>query len=215
MEGLEVKDVVSLLFQLFPGFVAAWIIYGFSSYSKPSYFERLVEALVLSLLVKIVTIPERAAFLWIGRHLGTIGVWDEDSALITATVSGIVIGFIGAYLANTDQLYRLARKLNLTTRNTYPSVWHAALRGRQQYMVLHLKDRRRIYGWPIQWPAEAAADYFELVESYWIPNSGDGYSSAGTIASEMATRGGVDSILIPARIVQFVEILKSSEDIQK
>jgi hypothetical protein len=44
----DLKDVVSLLFQLVPGFIAAWILYGFSSYPKPSQFERLVQALVFA-----------------------------------------------------------------------------------------------------------------------------------------------------------------------
>lgn len=56
----DLKDVVSLLLQLFPGFIAAWILYGFSSYPKPSQFERLAQALVFSFFVKVLLIPERA-----------------------------------------------------------------------------------------------------------------------------------------------------------
>jgi hypothetical protein len=213
MEGLEAKDVISLLFQLFPGFVAAWILYGFTSYSKPSYFERLVEALVFSFLIKILLIPESAVFYWVGRNFGTLGFWDDDSALLTSTISGIIIGLLGAYLANNDGLYLIARTLKLTTRNAYPSVWHAALAGKHRYMVLHLKDRRRIYGWPIQWPAEATSGHFELVDSCWLPEQGDGgHASADSIAKALSTRSGVDSILIPARSVQFLEILNPTED---
>lgn len=62
----DLKDVVSLLLQLFPGFIAAWILYGFSSYPKPSQFERLAQALVFSFFVKVLLIPERAFLFWVG-----------------------------------------------------------------------------------------------------------------------------------------------------
>ena len=45
------KDFVTLLQYLLPGFVAAWIIYSFTSYPKPSQFERVVQALIFTIFL--------------------------------------------------------------------------------------------------------------------------------------------------------------------
>src|SRR5579863_10088047 len=163
----DLKDVVSLLLQLFPGFIAAWILYGFSSYPKPSQFERLAQALVFSFFVKVLLIPDRAFLFWVGTFR-SFGIWDDDSQLLAATFTGVAIGLGGAYFARNDKLYSGARILGLTRRTAYPSEWFGALTREPRYIVLHLKDGRRIFGWPLQWPSDPTAGYFELVESKWL-----------------------------------------------
>jgi len=86
----DLKEIAALLFELFPGFVAAWILYGLSSYPKPSQFERLAQALVLSFIVRVLIIPEQSILKWIGKY-HAIAVWDGDSQLLAATVTGVAI----------------------------------------------------------------------------------------------------------------------------
>jgi hypothetical protein len=209
----DLKDVVSLLLQLFPGFIAAWILYGFSSYPKPSQFERLAQALVFSFLVRVLLIPERSILLWVGTFR-SFGIWDDDSQLLAATLTGIVIGLIGSYFAYNDKLYAGARRLGLTTRTAYPSEWFGALTREARYIVLHLNDGRRIYGWPQQWPSAPAAGHFELVESKWLQDAAvDDRSARDGSQNAASTATVVDSILVPAADVVMVEILKFLEEL--
>ena len=209
----DLKDVVSLLLQLFPGFIAAWILYGFSSYPKPSQFERLAQALVFSFLVKVLLIPERALAFWVGT-LRSFGIWDDDSQLLAATFTGIAIGLGGAYFARNDKLYAGARILGLTTRTAYPSEWFGALTREPRYIVLHLKDGRRIFGWPQQWPSDPTSGYFELVESKWLQGAtADDRTAEKDTQNAASTATVVDSILVPAVDVKMVEILKYLEEL--
>lgn len=60
--------VLALLQFLLPGFLAAWVFYAFTSYRKPSEFERVIQALIFTLLIKTVTTVVRLTFLTAGRR---------------------------------------------------------------------------------------------------------------------------------------------------
>ena len=61
--------VVDLLQFLLPGFLAAWVFYAFTSYQKPSEFERVIQALIFTLLIKTVTTVARFTFLTAGKRV--------------------------------------------------------------------------------------------------------------------------------------------------
>jgi hypothetical protein len=204
----DVKEVATLLFELFPGFVAARILYGLSSYPKPSQFERLAQALVLSFIVRVLAIPEQSILIRIGKY-HAITVWDGDSQLLAATITGVAIGLFGSYFAQNDWLYSLARKLKLTTRTAYPSEWFGAFNRTPRFVVLHLKDTRRILGWPLQWPSDSAIGHFELVKSSWLPTAAAQGQDAGGNDRGAAVSTGVNAILVPVAEVTFVEFLES------
>jgi len=50
------KDILALLMQLMPGFLTAWVIYGLTTYTKPSQFERVVQALIYSYIVSALVV---------------------------------------------------------------------------------------------------------------------------------------------------------------
>ena len=50
-------ELLAALFALAPGFVAAGIYYSLTSHPKPSQFERVVQALVLTVVVWVIAIP--------------------------------------------------------------------------------------------------------------------------------------------------------------
>jgi hypothetical protein len=80
--------------------------------------------------------------------------------------------------------------------------------------VLHLKDGRRIFGWPLQWPSDPTAGYFELVESKWLQGATvDDRSAEKGTQNAASTATVVDSILVPAVDVKMVEILKYLEEL--
>jgi Family of unknown function (DUF6338) len=198
------KDVLGLLTQLLPGFVVAWVVYGLTSYPKPAQFERVIQALIYSFLVRVLVEVEEIALLQIGKHI-QLGVWDKQAELIAAGVTAIVLGFIFASLANSDGGYRLARKIGLTDRTAYPSEWFGAFRerinGTPRYVTLHLEGGRRISGYPREWPSDPTTGHFKLVDAAWILDDN----------SEVALVGA-SSILIPTKQVEFVEFLKFREE---
>lgn len=52
--SLASSETVSILTFLLPGFVAAAVFYSLTSHTKPSAFERIVQALIFTIFVQVI-----------------------------------------------------------------------------------------------------------------------------------------------------------------
>ena len=168
MEGAFLAQFQYLL----AGFVAAWVFYGLTPYKRPTPFERIVQALVYTAVVQLLTtgITDAARFVgweWVGGFLlGPGGVF----------VSAILIGGGFAWLVNRDYPHSwLRNKLGLTSQTARKCNWADAFDlDNYEYIILNLKDGRRLYGWPFYWPNHHSDsdDHFLLKDYAWLPNQG-------------------------------------------
>jgi len=46
-------DVVTQVFRLLPGFISAWIFYGWTAHPKKDAFDRVVQALIFTIIVEM------------------------------------------------------------------------------------------------------------------------------------------------------------------
>ena len=77
------KEAVALLTYLLPGFLVAWLFYSFTSYPKPPQPERIIQALIFTLLVSALVIAEKLLLLFAGKWY-SLGVWDKDTEVIAS-----------------------------------------------------------------------------------------------------------------------------------
>ncbi|MEC4722766.1 DUF6338 family protein [Noviherbaspirillum sp. CPCC 100848] len=161
------KEVVSLLQYLLPGFLVGWVFYGLTSHQKPPQFERVIQALIFSLGVQVLVIIERAIAAYLTRW-ATLGSWTADSELIASILSALVLGAVTAHIANKDILHGMLRKFRLSSRSAHSSEWYIAFSERQRYVVLHLKDERRLFGWPTAWPSDPEKGFFIMDQPEWL-----------------------------------------------
>lgn len=195
-------SLTELVLFLMPGFLAAWILYGTTSHPKPSQFERIIQALVLTFLIRGLVSLTGVIFLWLGG-IHTVGEWTETSELITSSIASVVLGLFLAFCINKDFIHKFLRKIGFTSRTSHPSEWFYVLSEKVTFVVLHLVDGRRIYGWPKEWPIERGKGQFYIMEPVWLAND----------ASEDDVENlGVDGILIDSNDVQFIEFMKAQED---
>lgn len=197
MEGIG-KDAVQLLQYLLPGFLAAWVYYGLTPYKVPSQFERVVQALIFTLIIQAAVYLERVGLERLGRPW-KLSISDEPSHLLASAISALVIGCIFSLCANHDLFHALARKLRITTETSYPSQWYSAFCSDVTYVVLQLTDDRRIYGWPREWPSDPAQGHFVLEQPSWLTEDG---------RNEEIT--GVSDILIAVSDVRWVEFMSQT-----
>ena len=130
------SEAVAILSFLLPGLVAVAVFHMFTSHPKPSEFERIVQALIFTILVQ--AISELA--LWIGRLLGHVIQWQDESEIMVSVGLALILGLIAVYLSDTDMLHRFLRFLRLTKATSYPSEWYSALHHDPDcYVVLHLQ----------------------------------------------------------------------------
>src|SRR6266699_1552319 len=190
-------EVVSVLRFLLPGFLAAWVYFGLTAHPKPSEFERVVQALIFTVITQGVVAAIRISALYAGYRWRSVGRWTEDVSLAWATVVALGIGLLFARWANNDWIHRQLRTLNFTQETSFPSEWYGAFQQRPTYVVLHLSGERRLFGWPEEWPSDPQNGHFSMAEGEWLDEE-----------NKRTPLRGVSNILIPAKEVSFVELME-------
>ncbi|MBQ0760290.1 MAG: hypothetical protein KBT72_11590 [Zhongshania sp.] len=196
MENLA-SDLIQLLRYLLPGFLAAWVFYGFTSFVKPSQFERVVQALIFTLIVQVGVYFYKAMVFYLSKYW-VLGLWGTDIELVASVVIAATLGFLFAYFANNDKFHSVIRKVGASKETSYPSEWYGEFSNKVTYIVLHLDGERRLYGWPKEWPSNPEKGHFSIEQASWL---NDGKETPLT---------GVKTILIPARDVQMVEFMEKN-----
>lgn len=196
--GSVTNNIIQILQFLLPGFVAAWIFYSLTSYSKPSQFERVVQALIFTLFVQALVSVVKYLSIKIGVYW-SIGKWTENSSLILSIVVAILLGVVFSYFANNDKLHKYLRDKGITRETSFPSEWFGSFLNNVTFVVLHFEDERRLYGWPIEWPSEPDKGHFVIADPSWIDEKGD---------EKRIT--GVNNILVDVKDVKWVEFLEKT-----
>lgn len=215
MESLT-ANVISVLQYLLPGFLAAWIFYGFTSFPKPSQFERVIQALIFTFLSQTVMILVKNLFLLVGK-IHSFGYWNEQSDLFCSMILACIIGFTFVFFANNDKFHKFIRNRKISRETSYPSEWYGAFLKNVTYIVLHLKDERRLYGWPSDWPSEPNRGHFVLEDASWLVEESKVSETIQVVDNDTPVSGnktkeiplsGVSSILINVDDVKWVEFLE-------
>ncbi len=189
------EQLISFLQFLLPGFLAAWVFYGFVPHTKPNQFERIIEALVFTLIIQAIVRIEEPLFLWIGQWI-SIGEWTRQSEALAPSATAIVIGITFAFCVNKDFPHWILRLVGMTRETTGPNEWFRAFYEDVTYIVLHLKDGRRLYGWPARFPSTPNSGEFVIRYPAWVH------------VADNEDLKDVTSILISATEVEWVEFLR-------
>lgn len=220
MEGVP-KEIIGIIYQLLPGFIVAWIVYGLTSYLKPSSFERIVQALIFTVIVRALLIISKISIFAIG-HKYSLGTWTIDIEFVWSIGIAISLGLIITWCVNNDfpiYLFRsgaegkcnkylrwvnwLLSKINLTNKTLHPTEWYSAFSSTEsRYIVLHLKGERRLKGWPQQYPDDPQGGHFLISEAMWLLDDGS-----------IAPLHNVKHVLIPSTEVEHIEFLKGDAEI--
>ncbi len=158
-------NTTEVLYFLVPGFIAAAVYYGLTSAAKPNTFERLIQALIFTIIVQALS------------QLVSLTGWLEDETWQAVAPSGtvviaVIIGFLAALLANKDVPHRWLRKWRITKETAYPNDWYGVFASNPDcFVILHLRDRRRLYGWPNQWPGREQERLFVIDGPQWLTDT--------------------------------------------
>jgi hypothetical protein len=98
------------------------------------------------------------------------------------------------------------RKRKITNQTSYPSEWYGTFSETKSYIILNLKDERRIMGWPAEWPNDPQQGHFVLKQAKWIVDE-DGKSSVLPLET-------VDKIMIDVHNAEMVTFLKFKDELE-
>jgi hypothetical protein len=188
--------LIEALTYLMPGFMAAAIVYGLTPAPRATPFERIVQALIFTVLVQAVVSLIHLALVWIGQRVGIVGVWSGRATLAWSILAAVGLGLGFAANSNADVIQSVLRRLKLTHQTSFPSEWYGALCRHQGYVVLHTTGERRLLGWPEEWPNAPTEGHFVISKAEWLD-----------VGNRPIPLTGVDRILIRASDVEMIEFL--------
>ena len=179
-------ETIQALTFLLPGFVAAAVFYLLTPHPKPDAFGHVIHALIFTAIVQALT----EGFFFSSR-------WK----LLFSVPTAVVLALILVYVSNHDTIHGILRRLGITRENSYSSEWNSSFSHHEDcYVVLHLKGRRRLYGWPQEWPSRPDQGHFRIRDAEWL------------VEHDRIPAMGVSAILIPVSEVEMVEFLKPHEE---
>ncbi|NQZ53929.1 MAG: hypothetical protein HRT93_06720 [Piscirickettsiaceae bacterium] len=188
MDNLTNELIVALQY-LLPGFVTAWIFYAFTSYPRPSQFERVVQALIFTILIQSLYITLQEIEILVSDN--------GEKQILISILLALLLGFIFTFFANNDLFHKGLRFFKITKETSYSSEWFAAFSEKITYVVIHLDDGRKVYGWPLEWPTEPNKGHFLLAQASWLDEENIEYPMVG-----------VENILIDATGVKYVQFME-------
>ena len=192
------SEIVAVFAFLLPGFVAAAVFYSLTSHPRPGDLDKIVQALVFTMVGRAVGQGMEFAASALGAPTaGWTGRWDFAVSVAIA----VLIALIAAWAANKDWLHAALRKIGVTKETSHPSEWYTAFATNDlSYVILSLRDGRRLYGWLTQWPSRPDIGHFRIREAQWF--SGD----------VPIARSIFDEVIVPASEVVLVEFLNKLQE---
>jgi hypothetical protein len=189
------SSVITVLTYLMPGLVAAAVLYVLTPAPKPVPFERVVQALIYTIVVQALLVAVRTPLVFAGRKWFAIGAWTPDVSLVWSVILAVLIGILSAWADNTDRVHALLRRWGVTLQTSYPSEWFGAFSQNRGYVVLHLKGNRRLYGWAEEWPSVPDRGHFIMTQAEWL------------VDDKSIDLGTVERLVIPVSDIEMVELM--------
>ena len=197
---LPSKAIVDVMMYLLPGFITAALVYTLTPAPRPIPFERVIQALIFTMIIHVGVSVTRFVLLWAGTHARQWGPWTDGVALGWSVVLAFALGLFVAWTANSDRIHGALRKLRITHQTSYTSEWYGAFCRHQGYVVLHLTGNRRMLGWAEEWPSTPDVGHFVIASAQWLLEENG--------ANKVVDLPTVHRILIKAQDVEMVEMMR-------
>lgn len=196
------SESLILIRQLLPGFVAAWVRFRLIPSSRRNDLDRVVEAMVLSGVIAILIAALRWTLRWPCQWqwvclAGPSTYVEFAGSLLLALVLGLIL----AKLTRSDLLFAFLRNCGWTHESSEHSVRYERFTTPPfRFAVLHLKDGRRIKGFPSEGdhdPENPENGYILLKNAKWLGDQDD----------SVAAR---HEMLVPWAEIQLIQFLENA-----
>ena len=184
-------SVLGILLFLLPGFISAVVLRQVTTRAKQSDFEKLIEALVLSFVLYLTSLPFFGNTLPVSWHeyAGSYRVHLQWVQLGILFVEAVVLSLLYGAVLQHDWLHKALRKLQITEKTSRISVWNDVLQDiHRSYMLVDLKDGRRLLGFMTYYSDDVEQSSLFLEDAAWLTEEGKQIpvSGAGVLLTKEA-----------------------------
>ena len=169
---------LQIILMLFPGFLTMAIKNGLLATKDKTGVDKIVEAIAFSLVDYGVYVLTSSS---LGLSLIKVQIQKEAVQLIDFNIQNIIlilaiailIGVLVATLLERGWLYKILRKLKITYLTGRITVWNDVFSSyRKIWVLVHLKDGRKIIGWPRYYFGGSTRRELFLADAAWVPDDG-------------------------------------------
>jgi hypothetical protein len=199
MELDKVTDLFPILVFLLPGFVSVGVLEILCVRKTKDVFGRIIEALIFTMLNLASFLVVRALLEKCPRIRFSHEQFFTPGNIGLMAGCALTIGVVFAAEINHEWLLSiLNNKLHLTRKTAKPSTWNETWSHTQQYVVVHLNDGRRIYGWPKFYSdvPEERALFFE--DASWLDDDNHLINEGSPISIFLDKHSGI-------RLIEFLQ----------
>ena len=187
LDALGNTNLLELLLALLPGFLAAEIIAVLVMREDRTVFDRIIQALI---------------YTFVTHAIWNQTPWSQEAdparALIGLGLIAVALGLLVTGLIKSGVIPGVWRRAQITQGASSPDEWYKTFSEKQFYTILHLRDGRRIFGWPRFWPARGDNGHVLLEYAVWLDREDE------SVAVRKA------DYLIDVKDVRFVEFLSDA-----
>jgi hypothetical protein len=165
-------EALNIMLLLLPGFMSGQIFYSIYQTGEVTASKRTLDALVFSFLIYLIT-----ALFTKWEPLSKVEVADgnfdfivnSDNKLILITILFIIVLpiIIGA-IYHSDIFHCILRKCRVTTKTSRKNTWNDAFLTQDRYVIVTLKDKRRIRGYPTMFSTDPEEGFLYLFNPAWV-----------------------------------------------
>jgi hypothetical protein len=163
----DLKELIPILIFLLPGFLTSKVLDILVVRKERDVFDKFVQALVFTFANLALFVVARAIIeCFTGAHFDRQALTVGNVILITSCSIGI--GLACAYEIRNEVVLRFLRNHNFTKKTYNLSTWIDTFSVSQQFVVVHLEDGRRVYGWPKFYSDEPGERAIFLRDATWL-----------------------------------------------
>jgi len=165
-------EALNILLLLLPGFMAGQTFYSLFKVEDISVSKRLLDAILFSFVIYMIvssfTVWEPIAY--VKSNSGQLEyVFSKNSTIILISLAAIVIVpiLVGSLYFN-DYIHFILRKINVTTKTSRNNTWNDAFLTQDRYVIVTLKDERRVRGYPTMFSTDPEEGFLYLYNPAWV-----------------------------------------------
>ncbi len=198
-------ELLNTILLIAPGFISVKIFDIIGKRKNNTAWEKLIEAIIFFFLIYIFTsfCYEWKTFISLSESKPPIFIVEKDFIFLgLLTFFSVLFPVIFTYLVYSDWYMKLLRKIKITDQTGRASTWIDVFSEQKRFLIVHLKDNRSIYGWPLYFSNNSDEGHIYLQFPEWR-----GEDEKVFTASEQ-THG----ILIQKEEIELIEFVKEEDE---
>lgn len=165
-------EALNILLLLLPGFLSGQIFYAFFSLGEVSVSRRVLDALLFSFVIYLL-VSSFEAWEPLAQVVSSEGalsyIFSENVKVILLSFGGVIcVPVIVGFLYFNDHVHAFLRKLKITTKTSRGNTWNDAFLTQNRYVIVTLKDGRRIRGYPTMFSTDPEEGFVYLYNPAWV-----------------------------------------------